>query len=277
MTRIVVLLSLCDDERERPGSTRARCFFATGGRPPQGVEIQRLARWHSMTSSSARTDAGAQPLAGAARGDARGGGVPARVDRAPGRVQVDDHRRVIRRDRLPLARLAIDLRPHHPRRRSRASPAGDRCACRSSCGSCRRGSPTSCSARVRGAGAGRRRPGPSGQGPRRLRRSGGDTCVPPWQRAGSQTSASSGATLKSPPTTSGSPGWRVSISHCCSRRYHAELRLVEDRADRAAVGRVDADHPHALADGGDHARLAQRLVVGHVGRRPAARAAGRSW
>ena len=69
---------------------------------------------------------------------------------APGLVEVDDQRRVIRRDRLALARLAIDLGPHDARGDRRASPAGDRCACRSSCGSCRRGSPTRCSARARG-------------------------------------------------------------------------------------------------------------------------------
>ena len=39
------------------------------------------------------------------------GGGPAGVDRAPGFVQVDDHRRVIGRDRFSLSRLAIDLGP----------------------------------------------------------------------------------------------------------------------------------------------------------------------
>src|SRR4051794_41403386 len=56
---------------------------------------------------------GVNRLARTAGGDARGGAFPTRVDGAPRFVEVDDHGRVVGRDRLALARLAIDLRPHH--------------------------------------------------------------------------------------------------------------------------------------------------------------------
>src|SRR5688500_740268 len=46
---------------------------------------------------------------GAPGGDAGRGGLPAGVDGLAGLVDVDEERSVIRRDRRPLARLAIDL------------------------------------------------------------------------------------------------------------------------------------------------------------------------
>ncbi len=49
-----------------------------------------------------------------------------------------------------------------------------------------------------------------------------------------------------------------------------QLGFIEDRVQRAPVGRVDADDANAVAHGRDDARLAQRIVVGRadrVGRR----------
>src|SRR4051812_15142226 len=63
--------------------------------------------------SAAASPSGAAVSARAARGDARGGAFPAGVERGAWLVEVDDHGRVVGRDRLALARLAIDLGPHH--------------------------------------------------------------------------------------------------------------------------------------------------------------------
>ena len=69
-------------------------------------------------------------------------------------------------------------------------------------------------------------------------RSGAETWVPPWHARGSQTSASSGATLKSPPSTSGSAGSAALGEPARQALVPGELGLVEGRADHAPVGRV---------------------------------------
>ena len=126
-------------------------------------QLGRELREHRLDRRRDREARALRPSAhaGAARRDAALGRGPARVERVPGLVEVDDQRRVIRR------RWAC---PCAPRGRSRPTPrgrprgasrAGGRCACRSSCGSCRRGSPTRCSGRAPGAAGGRRRRAPS--------------------------------------------------------------------------------------------------------------------
>ena len=49
------------------------------------------------------------------------------------------------------------------------------------------------------------------------------TCVEPTNTAGSHTSSSVGARLKSPPMTRSSSGLADSRSHCSSRAYHFSL------------------------------------------------------
>ena len=75
----------------------------------------------SCSPSSAAARRGCAISAASARAalrDARRGGAPAGVERLARLVEVDDQRRVVRRHRLALARLAIDLGP-----RARAPPA----------------------------------------------------------------------------------------------------------------------------------------------------------
>ncbi len=103
---------------------------------------------------------------------------------------------------LPLRALRsmstlVDARPAAP------TPARGRCACPCPCGSCRRGSPTRRTARRRRSAGGTRRPGPSPRGAASAARSGSLTWVAPTNAAGSYTSRSSGAMLKSPQMTSG--------------------------------------------------------------------------
>ena len=106
-------------------------------------------------------------LAGAL-GDAGEGALPVGVDGRAGLVEVDGHRGVVGGDRLgALARLAVDLGVDDARRRRRRRRAAGRCASRSSCGTCRPGSPTTRTGRARRGGSDSRRSGRARAGPRR--------------------------------------------------------------------------------------------------------------
>ena len=171
------------------------------GLPPGPDPGRRRSAGSRATRSPSRPPRRHRRSAGP-RCDPRECALPVGVDRPTRLVEVHGQRRVVGWDRRSLARLAVDLGIDDARRDRRRPAAGGRCACRSSCGTCRRGSPTTRSARSRRGGRGSRRSDPASSSVRKAARSGSDTCVPPWAAAGSQTSRSVGATLRSPPRTS---------------------------------------------------------------------------
>ena len=84
------------------------------------------------------------------RGDPLEGALPAGVERLAGLVEVDEDRRVVRRRRRALARLAVDLGPDDALRDRLGWRTAGRCACPRCGGTCRPGSPTTRSRPVSG-------------------------------------------------------------------------------------------------------------------------------
>ena len=155
-------------------------------------------------------------------------------------AQLDEHRRVVG-GLLALARVAVDAARRAARARAPARAGCGRCAGRDSWGTRACGSPT-----TRTSSAAARTGGSCRRGPRRAARanaarSGSRAQHLARPRAGSCTSRSSGATLKSPPTARS--GWRASSSRSMLRegREPAELVGVLVGADGLAVGHVHAD------------------------------------
>ena len=98
---------------------------------------------------------------------------------------------------------------------------------------------------------GRRRPGPRTRAPRAPSRSGGLTWVIPSNCAGSHTSRSSGATLKSPHTATRSVRGDVSSRYWPQPGQPGQLGRVVLAVEAPPVGDVDREHPHPAAVGGD--------------------------
>src|SRR5690606_23979305 len=87
-----------------PGTTSQ----GAGSDGPTRVPVRRYAkspRFYPWASAAC--------LGPCACGDTRERRLPARVERLPDGIEVDDDRCVVRRCGWPLARLAIDLRPCH--------------------------------------------------------------------------------------------------------------------------------------------------------------------
>src|SRR2546430_23625 len=99
--------------RPAPASRTARARARAGGNRFASREgefrTDRPAQRERLTLTPAAR-------AGAPFGDARLGVLPAGIERVARLVEIDHHRRVIRRDRFALARLAIDLGPDDARR-----------------------------------------------------------------------------------------------------------------------------------------------------------------
>ena len=153
----------------------------------------------------------------------------------PGSSRSMHQRRVVGRDRLALARLAIDLGPHHAARDRRGDQQVVDAHAEVLVEVARAVVPPGVAVGLGVVRRGRRRPGPTRRAWRRPGARAGETCVPPWQAAGSHTSASAGATLKSPPSTSGCVGLARLAQPAGQPLEPGELGLVERRVDDPAV------------------------------------------
>ena len=130
----------CSSARTPPAST-SRTSWASSTRRP-GRRPRRSRRGSASTRADRRLAPG--PLR-----DAGEGALPVGRERCTGLVQIDRHGRVVGWDGRALARLTVDLGVDDALGQRRASPAAGRCASRSSCGTCRPGSPTTSSDRPR--------------------------------------------------------------------------------------------------------------------------------